>query len=122
MYSFAGKLKDHYSIFKSSFNYKFNKIGNNKIRSLNIDYIIYNAINKGKVVPIEYLKINENKFTEVPVKFGSKLSKVLLYKTNYGYFIKPYEKVARCEFEVLFQEPNNIKLDKNKTIFIPYTD
>ena len=57
-----------------------------------LDYILHFA---SPASPIDYLKINNDEFNEFPVKFGSKNSKLLVYETDYGYFIKPFERVAR---------------------------
>jgi|AntAceMinimDraft_17_1070374.scaffolds.fasta_scaffold242181_2 hypothetical protein len=95
MCSFIGKLNDHINITKVCIKYKFRLTSNltngvllnNKINVMGI----YNRY----TIPIDYLKINNDEFNEFPVKFGSKNSKLLVYETDYGYFIKPFERVAR---------------------------
>lgn len=120
MCSFIGKLKDHIDIFKA---YTYNKINFNKQplfkisnKSLNIG--IYRGDNIDLLTPINNLKISEDEFIKYNASFGSKETSLLIYETDYGYFIKPSEYVARHEFELIFGF-TGYGYNKDKVLFYP---
>ena len=116
MCSFTNKIKDHYNILKSYTKFKlYNLMSSNK-NIVNDNFI--NNININFISPINYLKIDEDNFKELECKFGSTDGKVLIYETTYGYFIKPYNYIARFEFEYLFGKIG-FGYDENKLLFYP---